>query len=319
MPYNVDIVADSGLRVTDSINFSNTSASVDEFISKANAALAATGWTLNTSGVSGGHNSYTYTSKQSPWWDDTAIPPSNYIGKVKITIHGNNTGGGRFLVDVGDTSGTYTPTTFIQSQPGLYHITVCPFQFLSYPRVRDGIRNYILVSAIHTPKFIQNDLNLTEMIVAESSSTGFTDGLYSVGELGTFLLCSSDLGTTFINTTLNGNTPIGLVIPTLSSQFNPSQQAIYIPNPYSDPTLATQNKWFPFHSPAQVAWPDTNGSLATNNILLRGWFWDMMVFSFDPNNTTWQIQYDNGQIYENMTIKDNSGSEVIGAAFVRTS
>lgn len=316
MPFSIDTVANPRTIVSGNYSYAAaTAANTDAFIDHLRDKMLAAGWTLGATTTSSGHPDHKMDSAQAPWYDDITGGPASYIGKVRVRIHA--TANDRIRLQVSNISETFIQNTarefiFTAGATNNWRYIIYPYQFVMFHPT--GNFHSCIISAIHTPRWIQ-ELDLEECLVSIGSAAGssYHTAMYGAGDVFyKFKTSTIDLAVD-INATADG--------PRLSVpiQWSASTGNIRVPNLVADPTLVDSTKWFPFLVPAIVGLPDNILLNVENNWRWRGWYWGGIVLNVTPSVRPFQIQFNNGAIYDCITINNSGASGQTGALFFRSS
>ena len=243
---------------------------IADLVAGMKAAFIAGGWTLiiNGSGV-GEANVIIFESQQSPWWDHSATPPSSYVAKIRFGFFSE---AGSIRGQLRDVDGTllsspsaYTMLTFNAGQT--YHYNVCPFQAV----FKDlGGGPSLIVCVPHTSKFEQEAglENLAIMLREFHIRLWQTDVYF--GQSG--WVYTKNAAGTFSHNAHEAINDSGSLTLCLYYEELDRDQPTGIYNRSVDPTMTDSSLWFPFISPAVLAFSDSFGPPRA-----RGWFWNGLV------------------------------------------
>ena len=318
----VDTVADACQRTAGNFPyFAATAADTDAFINTMKDVLLGRGWTLAASGTETGHPFYKLDSAQSPWWDPDVTPPAIYNGRVRVKIKASSNSLVRFQC-------MSTDETFIQNAAreftfgagpaGNWRYIVTPCQFVMMHAT--GNFNWMVISAIHTPRWFQ-EAGLEECFICTGgASNGYQIGLYSGGNQFYRIksampgLYSSDIKQDYTDAT-NGPRVMGF-----TTYFGGTTNARLV-NPEDDSACNDATKRAPFHIPAAVALPVRVFADQENSWRWLGWYWDGIVMCAPPPTGSLRPhtdQFDNGMVFESMTLSNSAGSTLPGMLMFRT-
>lgn len=311
MPRDTDLYADSCHRVavTHTIGSTASVQGVDGLIEAFASTLKAARWAQVSSGVSGGHPFYKLVSEQAPWWDDERPAPSDYVGKIKVHIHGTSNANIQVQATTSDDSvqqseadnRTLVNIAFADGLP--YRIIACPYHLCGRLTTVDGLSSSILASVLHTPRFLQERQELKEVLFA--SRNAFHESLASGSGTILFSVVKDKDGTK-----TNDAFGAGVFGPSMVGVFPGSgayaQGRIRAVNAKDDPTFADPTQWFPLASPPMVVWGTVGQPALTQNVnKMRGWLWDSIVLSESyPRNYTMTLP--DGTVWEAYTLPNNS-------------
>lgn len=274
-----DLIADSGFRV--SLDF--TAASVDALMTSIAGKIVDGGWTLESSGTLTGHPFYKLLSKQSTWWDDLNPPPASYKAKVKVLLHAFDNRYLRIKPFNFDESLTLTPgdpeitVTWIDALT-TYRVRACNFQFETYvPSLTSHFLGPLaaVVSAMHTPIFLQRDFGLVECIAAFSADSLRT-GFEVIGNQQ-FFAVKDQTGVYSWSGNSNDAGAGRLIAPTLGRNAGITNQSARVGayNLDDDPNTLDDDKLYGILAPPLMAWSNVNGT--TPPLLDDAWFWDCLL------------------------------------------
>lgn len=259
--------------IADPLTFAVGSFSVTviaDLVAGMKAAFTAGGWTLitNGSGVGAG-GIIIFESQQSPWWDHDATPPASYVAKIRFGFYSDGGSIRGRMIDVDGTllssPSNLTMLGFSAGQNFFYN--VCPYQAVFKD---DGGGASLLVSVLHTPKFEQEaGLENLAIMVRDFHRLLWQDSIY-FGQSG-WVYTKNSLGT-FSHLAHEAVNDSGSLTFCLYYEHGDSDQQTGIYNRSADPTMVTPSLWFPFMSPAVLAFSYTNGAPRT-----RGWLWNALV------------------------------------------
>lgn len=272
--YDPDLVAFSGLR--DVRNF--VGASVDTLINQIAASKLAAGWTQLDTGTSSGHPFFQMLSQQSPWVAGGATP-GDYSGKVKAYIHAIDATYCRIRGSSADDSLIQTPAdaeiALQKDAVNPYRIISCPYQSVYYtPGVIDTLPRAGIISAPHTPSFLQLGFGLRECIVSMRANV-LRRNLYGGGTDPAFLAIKDNAGTFAWTSGSDDNGRPQFEVPFAGGMVK--QNAVRVANMIDDPTFLNPAVWYPLYSPAMMMWSRNGGGVGPEAI--KCWPWDSLILS----------------------------------------
>ncbi len=320
MPRDTDLYADSCHRVatTHIIGSTASAAGVDGLIEELAAQLTAARWTKTDNGVSGGHPFYKFVSQQSQWWDDENNPPAGYVGKVKVHLFATVNTAMQIQAMTADdaiqqsTADNRTAFSINFADGFQVRIIACPYQFAQFYRTDSADFHSMLVSALHTPRFLQERRELKETLLA--SRNAFRLRLGSGTNTVFFSVVKDKVGTT-TNDSIDARAwGPSIVAPYAGSGAFALGRGLKVVNAKDDPTFADPTLWFPLGSPPMVAWGNVvHGLNVVQDInKLRGWLWDAIVLSESyplgytvtmPDGTIWEAYTDPGLLNQTLFIR----------------
>lgn len=310
MPRRVDTVANAGSRVWQDHLHNGTAVQMDAWILLIESMCNNQGWTTTASTTTSGHPDRTLLSKQSPYYDDLAMPPASYVGKVKMRVWATSNTDIRFRFSNESGSVASASDTTISDRPRYHRINVNPYQF-SMRVIDAALGQGIIVSAPHTPPWLQK-AGLKEFIYAVNHR--YARGLYDAGGIGLIHIDAPGVITQTLAT--------GLAVsnaPRLKAIRGYATGTLRVANAIDDLTLTNSLKWHPFFWPAAIGLPINFNDI--NGVLHCGYHWDMIVSSLDPSvggsGLLRVIRFDNGQEYENMTEDNGAAATSAGCLWRR--
>lgn len=316
MPRDTDTYADSlGSKTAPTLtrvalNYThNSSATRLGFIEAIRQALADAGWQQTATGSYAGFPYYDMLSQQSPWWDELATPPADYIGKIKLRVQRNDDGSNASRIEVVGRSADdlFVQAGFQSSFPiaaaTTYRVVACPYQLVAQ-RADGGSDGNVIASALHTSRFQQETGQYRECFFL-SSNYGRTT-LSSGTNVRLFAKVKNRQGTFQIDLpSFSANNGTRMVMLTTAGGSLTAPRLI---NVAEDPTYANSALWYPMYSPAMVAWGDNPvNSLQIGSVKIRGWFWDCInLVGIYPAGHRFTRAL--GEMWEAYTVNSNNGT-----------
>jgi hypothetical protein len=276
MHRDTDLFADAGQRLAFTQAYGGSSQKAALINAIGQACIDGMGWTLSSSGSSGGFPFYEVISQQSPWWDESVTPPANYVGKIRFRIVSDQASNVRFIFKNADATFVQTVSqTRIAERPSepMHQLIICPYQIVLVNPLRTD--NQLIGSALHTARLQQVDKGYEECLWHSKNfgrtrldSTTNTHCVSMVKHRdGTHLWDTEDLR--------GPNGTRALVLRPGSDLYS----RVRFANIVDDPTLVTEASWFPMHAPPAFGWGDQLSAAQRNNavpgnVKLRAWPWD---------------------------------------------